>query len=176
MVMANGSSAMAGIAYHKPHYPNLQKRLCHILSIPQPGLLVGIPNMGKDASPVVMRNHWNKYRRKPEVLQLLNPNTEYASSTITRPDSIPGINTAEYWELFRSVWEGRDVVYIHGGKKNIRPQHLTNAASVREVITPNYNAWLERHRIFGEARTISFRFKRPDCRHVLRAYSNGPRG
>jgi hypothetical protein len=53
------------------------------------------------------------------------------------------------------------VIYIHGGKKNIRPQHLENAKSVEEIITQNFNAWLTYDTIFGAAEAIAANLQNP---------------
>lgn len=119
--------------------PGLDVRLREILRDPGE-CLVGIPNIHSDTPKATWRNYlW--------AANLLNPQVQYGSAFISRPDSAPWIDTPAYWALLESVWRGKDVVLVRGSGKSLTAEELTGAASVREVLGPPQHAYAERKRL-----------------------------
>jgi hypothetical protein len=115
---------------------NLQAELLSILSR-QTNCLVGIPNINSDTPK---KDFWQSYT-SPKITSLLNPEKQYASSFITRPDSAPWIDTPEYWESIRSLWLGKDVTLVYGSENSLTPDALSGAKSVQVINVPAKNAY-----------------------------------
>lgn len=113
--------------------------------------LVGIP---RQAGPKAA--FWAKYDR-PDIHAMFRPGMIYGSAFITRPDSAPSIDRADYWRKLRSLWEGKRVTLVRGSEKSLTPAMLTDAKYVREIICPSKNAYADcghiLHKI-GEAETV----------------------
>ncbi len=125
----------AGIKSQQWH-PELQQRLVEILKA-SGDCLVGIPNIHSDTPKT---EFWPKYKWASELLV----DRQYVSSFITRPDSAPWINTAEYWDLLESLWRDRDVTLVRGSSKSLVSDDLIGSArTVREILAPRQHAWAE---------------------------------
>jgi hypothetical protein len=146
---------LAGIKSQNPDQ-RLTDRLAAILH-DSGDCLVGIPNI----RDVIARHtdddkirHWTRYL---EFKSLLAPR-EYVSSFITRPDSAPWINTAEYWAKVESLWQGRDVCVVRGSGKSLTTADLNGARTVTEILCPRNSAFSEYDSILD--RILSVRPKR----------------
>jgi hypothetical protein len=124
----------AGIKSQEAH-PELSKRLRAIL-LDSGACLVGIPNIRSDTPKA---EHWGKYMRYASLLR----DRPYVSSFITRPDSAPWIDTADYWKRVESLWFGRDVTLVRGSTKSLVAADLVGAGVVTEIIAPRQHAWAE---------------------------------
>lgn len=120
----------------QPADPDLSQRLREIL-VDAGSCMVGIPNIRSQTPKAAF---WNKYTR---YAQLLNASRRYVSAFVTRPDSAPWINTAEYWALLDSLWLGRDVTLVRGSTKSLVAEDLYGARTVTEVVAPRQAAWAE---------------------------------
>lgn len=116
----------------------LSRRLRRIL-IDSGECLVGIPNIRSDTPKA---EHWGKYMG---FAHLLNPQRDYCSAFITRPDSAPWIDTDDYWTRLESLWRGREVTLVRGSTKSLTAELLmeSGASSVVEVIAPRQHAYAE---------------------------------
>lgn len=126
--------AAGGDAISQKADPKLRAELQKIL-VNYQGLVVGIPNF--DATP--NKATWDKYRTAPFAgfyCQDL-----YGSAFITRPDNAPWIDTPEYWEAVRSLWQGKDVALVVGDTKSLTAGMLTGAKSCRLVSAPARDAY-----------------------------------
>lgn len=112
----------------------LSRRLRELLRWPGQ-CLVGIPNI---LSGTPKAKHWNGYKR---FSNMLAADVEYTSAFITRPDSAPWIDTAEYWALLESLWVGQDVTLVRGSGRSLMAEDLLGAGVVTEVLAPSQNAW-----------------------------------
>lgn len=92
---------------------------------------------------------WLKYERAAKL-----GDQEYGSAFITRPDSAPWIDTAQYWERIRDLWRDKDVVLVKGSERSLRLGMMKDAKSVREVWGCYANAYRSR---------TPHRNDRPDC-------------
>src|SRR5882672_5629281 len=127
--------------------PVLAKRLREILKDKSSPCLVGIPNMynGNTAEPgTKAHSFWDNMSKRRYYDALLDPDKLYYSSFITRPDNAVAINTAEYFDYCRKMWDGRPVVFVCGEAVPFckDADYLANAASCRGLIeAPAVNAW-----------------------------------
>jgi hypothetical protein len=112
--------------------PRLQSRLTSILRADGP-CLIGIPNI---RSRTPKARFWRKYLGVPHLVPRF-----YVSSFVTRPDSAPWIDTLPYWAQVEALWKGQDVTLVRGSAKSLTADDLRSAASVREVIAPECDAW-----------------------------------
>lgn len=101
--------------------------------------MVGIPNIhsGTPKGPF-----WAKHLN---AAQWLAPRP-YASSFITRPDSAPWIDTPEYWADLESLWAGREVTIVRGGRHGLDVDDL-NARRVHTIECPVRDAFADYDRI-----------------------------
>jgi hypothetical protein len=99
--------------------------------------LVGIPNIHSETPKAA---HWNKFTR---YASLLADRRSYVSSFITRPDSAPWINVADYWARLESLWVGQDVTLVRGSSKSLTAEDLVGAGTITEIIAPRQHAWAE---------------------------------
>ncbi len=120
----------------QPADDRLSQRLREIL-IDAGSCMVGIPNIHSETPKV---EFWDKFKR---YASLLDASRRYVSSFITRPDSAPWINTAEYWAALESLWAGLDVTLVRGSTKSLVAEDLMSARNVREIVAPRHGAWTE---------------------------------
>ena len=126
---------------------NLQNALTDILRTSNKELIVGIPRIAAPNDAIMSqqkREFWMEYR-KPEYTRMYDANRVYGSSFITRPDSANEIDSSEYFDTVRSIWEDRDVVLINGDNKRFdkRSSILSNAKSSERWEAPSQHAWDE---------------------------------
>jgi hypothetical protein len=123
--------------------PRLSARLRDILR--ESGTcMVGIPNLNTDALARMSddkRAFWQPYGQS--AANFLEPGRSYASAFLSRPDSAPWIDTAEYWQLVESLWRNKDVTLVRGSDKGLKPEDLTGAGTVTEVVCPRQHAFAE---------------------------------
>lgn len=110
----------------------LRARLCAILQ-DSGACLVGIPNLHSETPKYPF---WKKY----EPAWRLLTERPYASSFVTRPDSAPWINTASYWAMVESLWQGQRVTLVRGSGRSLTAHELVDA-DVTEVVGPTEEAW-----------------------------------
>lgn len=115
------------------HDASLSGRLREILK-DSGDCLIGIPNIHSETPKA---EFWRKYETSTDLLAVRS----YVSSFITRPDSAPWINTAEYWTLLQSLWVGQDVTLVRGSDNSLTDDDLVGAGSVTEVLAHSRDAW-----------------------------------
>jgi len=98
--------------------PELATRLQQILVSNDPGFLVGIPRVWgrRDLCFYDPQKHdnWLRCMSNPDFLNMLDMDKQYASAFITRPDAAIHIECDDYWNMVRTIWRGRRVVYFVG--------------------------------------------------------------
>lgn len=122
---------------------NLSARLREILH-DSGDCLVGIPNIHdvlRKTPGTQKAEHWAKY----QVHSTMLVDREYCSAFITRPDSAPWIDNADYWTRFESIWRGKDVTVVRGSGKSFTGELLSEwgARTVTEILAPRQHAWAE---------------------------------
>lgn len=90
-------------------------------------------------------NFWEPFYRPP--FPNLYASRWYGSSFVTRPDNAPSIDCADYWDVVRSIWRGRNVCYISGSSKLGDIMHTQGARSIYVIPAPLRNAYSEIDRI-----------------------------
>lgn len=114
--------------------PSLGARLRAILQ-DSGDCLVGLPNV-HSATPKAA--YWQQQAAR--ALPWLAPRT-YASAFVSRPDSAPWINTADYWDAVTGLWRGRDITLVRGSGKAFTPDLMVGAGTITEIIAPRQSAW-----------------------------------
>lgn len=131
----------------------LRKALRH----PSPNCLTAIPNVKSDTPK---KEFWTQFAHGKYV-SLYDPDYTYGSSFVSRSDSAPWIDTPEYWERLRTLWKGRDVVLVRGGKNSLTASRLLpDVRTITEVLA------LPRH-AFDECYDALFETLRREKRLVL---------
>lgn len=122
------------------HTPQLAEELREILWIDtMRACLTGIPNLTGETAKEFF---WSKYRSQKKYTGLYNPKKQYASAFITRPDSIPSINCAEYWNEVVKLWAGKRILLMTGGRSSaLRADTMPEAKTVIERVGPQTNAY-----------------------------------
>lgn len=111
----------------------LANRLIDILDYQSTECLIGIPRIGNlNTLPEKKAAFWKRYR-EPRYTELFGPG-EYASSFITRPDSVPEINTLDYWARITRLWDGKRVLMVEGEDSNFSKNDLLRGAGVLDVL------------------------------------------
>lgn len=135
------------------HHPDLSRRLREILQ-DSGSCLVGIPNIHevlKQTPNSQKAAFWSPFLAS--ATRFLNPDRSYASAFITRPDSAPWINTAEYWQQIEQLWLGLDVTLVRGSHKSLQPDDLLGAGEITDVVCPKQHAYVEYDRILAQIGT-----------------------
>lgn len=114
----------------------LQKELQSILADKGSECLVCIPNV---RSETPKRDVWDRYI-DPFFVKLYK-RAWYGSSFVTRPDSAPWIDRPDYWNKVQSLWRGRDVALLSGGKNGLKPEELVGANVKMVMNCPDKNAF-----------------------------------
>lgn len=120
-----------------------------------PNLLVGFPTLYRDL-------HWSRVWIDiwPEVRSLIRPDHVFGNSHVSRPICFQ-ILKKDGVALWRSVWEGREVVIITGknSRMTLIPELFNNASSIARINSEPVDAFSDLERVFSEARTSLHRDK-----------------
>lgn len=119
------------------HVYGISEELAHILHLPSQQCLTGIMNLNRPTA----KAHWEKYKQ-PKMCEIYNLDKTYYSSFITRPDSLPHINTPEYWAEVVKLWAGKRVLLVTGGRSSaLRPDTMPEAQEVLTLTGPQEHAY-----------------------------------
>lgn len=150
--------------YFQEYDPELARRLRMILRSATRQFLVGIPNF--DAHNIKRESKraiWERYRRL--FSYLINPAVEYHSTAVPRPASVVGLDHAEHYRNFASLWVGRDVVLVHHTDLAAHPL-FREARRVRHVPCPAEHAFREYPALLERAAAL---FDSPDVIFLIAA-------
>lgn len=110
----------------------LARRLRRILRSPRADFLVGIPNFNALKIKTQSRiGSWRRYRRI--FSHLVRRGAEYHSAFVSRPASIVGLESAEYFHAWESLWAGREVVIVHHSEATAKHELFRSASGVHFV-------------------------------------------
>ena len=130
--------------------PRLARRLRQILRAASEKFLVGVPNFDalqiKTAS---RKRNWDRYRMM--FSHLIRRDAEYHSSFVSRPASVVGLESAEYFQAFEPLWAGRDVVLVHNNAQTVKHPLLSRARRLHHVPCPPRNAFAQYDALLVEA-------------------------
>jgi glycosyltransferase family protein len=134
---------MIGGGIHFQEYdPVLARRLRILLRQPGRRFLIGIPNF--DALQIrteSRRGSWERYRRM--FSHLVRRGREYHSAFVSRPAGIVGLESAEYFAAWQSLWADREVVVVHHSAATAEHPLFAQARNVQFVFCPAKNAFRE---------------------------------
>jgi hypothetical protein len=146
--------------YFQEYDPTLSSRLRVILRSATPQFLVGIPNF--DSHHITReskRRNWERYRRL--FSHVIDPALEYHSTAVSRPGSVVGLEQAEHYRKFASIWSGREVVLVHHADVSTHPlfagaRRVHFVACLGEHAFRDYPALLQRARAFVHLPDVVF--------------------
>lgn len=137
------------------HSKELEVRLRQILKSDSDNCLVGIPNIATNTLPDKKRLFWKKYLDS-KYSALYKADKEYASAFITRPDSVPAINSEAYYNSVFSLWENKNVLLVEGQKSNFDRLDIFNvASSVSCYFAPDEDAFTDYTQILKRVTEIA---------------------
>jgi len=122
--------------YQRPTFAS-QRILKEILYSDLPNLLIAIPRLDE-----VKDKFWQRYKTSAYT-NLYNPEKQYYSAFITRPDLIPEIDDDYYWSEMRMIWDGKVVILLQGSERDFQYGRnlLSNASEVKVEYGPRKNAF-----------------------------------
>jgi hypothetical protein len=118
----------------------LQKELQDILqSGTTDKCLVAIPPLN---DPRLLKSHyWLKGKRKESYSKFLNIKSTYYSSFVSRPDNITGLHNKEYYDMYKSIWSGKDIILITSLSEYSTPESFKAAKSIDVITGPRQHAY-----------------------------------
>lgn len=135
----------------------LSRRLLEILKSSEDNICIGIPDVFDNLEKFepYTKQWWKDYiiSYQFRLVKLFHNGDVYYNSFISRTatDYIED-QTGTIIELFKTIWDDRDVVIIEGlnTKVGIGNNLLSNSKSVKRILVPNSNAFNKYHAIFSE--------------------------
>lgn len=126
--------------HFQEYNPRLAQRLREVLRAASQNFLVGIPNFDAlQIKTAARRRNWERYRLM--FSHLVRRDAEYYSAFVSRPASVVGLESAEYFQAFEPLWSGRDVVLVHNNADTVRHPLLGRARSLHHIACPPRNAF-----------------------------------
>lgn len=129
---------------------SLARRLRWILASDMPDLVVAIPNLWNSPIPKHMARNWSPWLQSGRM-RMYRRVRIYGSAFVSRPDFYGQPFGMDYWNMLRSIWEGRPVLAVRGG--GLRPKNLVlfdNAADLRLIACLPRDAWSEYDRLLRD--------------------------
>jgi hypothetical protein len=74
---------------------------------------------------------------------LVRRGAEYHSAFVSRPASIVGLESTDYFEAWQTVWAGREIVVVHHTEATAEHPMFQTAAKVHFEFSPAKNAFRE---------------------------------
>ena len=128
-------------------HPKLRQELADILVTRQKFCFVAIPDMNPESPKWWF---WGKYKHK--YPRMLDEKMVYYSQFITRPDSAPHIDKAEFYDRLELLWRGREVVLVRGSERSLVEGRnpMLSAKTVYPVLCARRDAYQEIDRVERE--------------------------
>lgn len=138
---------MDGKGYlREPECKKLGDELLSILQQPDPKCIVGIPTMDPTGPKY---EGWIRHEKR--FARLLNPEVQYYSAFITRPDSAPRINCIEYAKTVERIWRGKRVTVLCEDKDcSVYKLARLSAKKLKWIGCPHREAYAEIDRFENE--------------------------
>lgn len=126
-----------GNGYRRQHgSQKLADELTAVLRNPARNCIVGIPTMDPRGPKIL---NWE--RHKPRFARQLNQYMRYYSAFVSRPDSAPWIENAEYAQSVVNLWAGKRVVILCERKGSIFRAVRPAARQAVHVECPTHQAY-----------------------------------
>ncbi len=128
----------------------LSRRLSEVLSSDEPGLLVGVSFIAYDSRGDFTDAQKDFYAREAPWMRsilsrYLRVGKVYAPAEVTLAHTMfrPSFDRDAYFRRFRRIWEGANVVLIHGDGifNGFTHDIFDNAASVHHILAPKQDAF-----------------------------------
>lgn len=128
---------LRGRGYTRMREPNkrLTKELQRVIKEPREGCLVGIPTMDPKGT-----KYANWKRHAEGYIGWLNPDLQYYSSLMSRPDCGEWMETKEYADHVRKIWQGKRVLVVSEPYSKLLKDVL-RTCEVEHVECPMHNAY-----------------------------------
>ena len=133
---------IGGAIHFQEQDPELARRLRCILREPRSNFLIGIPNFeALQIKTEGRKGSWQRYRRI--FSHLVRRDAEYHSAFVSRPASIVGLESPEYFEGWQAVWAGREIVVVHHTAATAEHPLFRTASKGQFEFCPSKNAFRE---------------------------------
>ena len=140
----------------------LQKRLMDILSSDNDNVMIGLPRIAFYSMKNITEENKRFWRKKGEyfrgiVLSYIDMNKQYCPTEVTLAYSYyADYDMKKYFDKFRKIWDGKDVVIITGKTVFDKITHniFDNAKSVEYIYGPSKDAFSQYDDILDKALTI----------------------
>lgn len=126
--------------------PELREAMGKVLSNSQDNLLVGFPQLYRDA-------HWTGIWAElwSELQPYLDPDTCYGNSHVTRPLAFSSLGPRAT-QLWRKIWDGKHVAIVtgEGSRFDLLPELFSNVAKTTTFASSATNAFSDLERVKSE--------------------------
>lgn len=127
----------------------LQKELLDVLKVHDEHFLVGLPDVfqGLDRYTDLSAKFWKAFIGKyyGSILEIVPTDKVYGNTNCTRFYSgyKDKNNSIEIVQLFRQIWDGRDIICIEGEKTRMGVSNdlFDNVSSFKRILAPSENAY-----------------------------------
>ena len=142
---------MIGRGIHFQDYdPELARRLRMLLRAASPQFLIGIPNFpALQIKTGSRRRSWERYECM--FSHLIRRDAEYHSAFVSRPASIVGLESEEYFRSFEPLWADREIVLVHNSAAVAQHPLFRQARAVHHVPCASKDAFREYAELLGNA-------------------------
>lgn len=124
--------------FREPASEKLAAELRATLQQPHANCLVGIPTWDP-AGP----KYDNWLRHRDRFAKLLNPELQYYSAFITRPDSAPWVNTMDFARLIERLWCAKRVAVLSERDNSLLKVVRLSAKRLKHIECPHREAYAE---------------------------------
>lgn len=126
-----------GFGYSRePVNPKLSKEILQVLQKPNEGVIVGIPTMYSGGP-----KYTNWLRHAERFCKILDPNLQYYSSFVSRPDSAPWIDNSDFCSKVEQLWAGKFAVVLCEKKGSILTAVKRKAERIIHIECPTHEAY-----------------------------------
>lgn len=138
---------LGGHALREPKNAELAEELRQVLRREHEGCIVGIPTLCISGPKY---EGWRKHADR--FCSVLNPDLEYFSAFVSRPDSAPWIDTPEFARSIELLWRGKRAAVIAEPKGFMVRTVARSAKVIEHIECTRHNAfaqidWLEKQAI-----------------------------
>jgi hypothetical protein len=140
-----------GISFQE-YDPELARRLRAILRSAKPEFMIGIPNFAAlQIKSAGRKRRWERYQCM--FSHLVRRGAQYHSAFVSRPAAI-GLESADYFRTFESLWAGRDVALMHNSAAVATHPLFHQARSVSHIPCAAQHAFREYPALLERAATF----------------------
>lgn len=143
--------------------PELSLRLKEVLQSDDERLIIGVLKVLNDDSNMnfLARAHWRefKYRTEDQLLPILNLNSNYADSSITRPyiDLRDRSTAPAEFANIKRIWKGKKILLVEGRESRLGVGNdlFSEVACLHRLLGPSTNAFSRYDKILSSVEQLS---------------------